>query len=290
MTVNRISNLLRQHIPEFAPRTPAGVRIIQGNSFCLSDGASSAFLRWIPNGDWRGETELRYYRTILSTTDFPTPRMLAAVRTSEGTLAVWQWLEGSDLRQEHRSLLPDAFTLLGRFHLSQKHSGPVESPVTHREYATSHELLDAELDALWSFGDLKARHRCRQILSTLEASLQTVNHGDVHPGNIILAGNRLYFVDWGYVHRGLGLTDLAYLWDTRIHEECPDDWWIISGTTASKSLCSYLRASDQRDIDQLKVARAVMVWNQLCTHSNAVRNNLEAEVKRSKQRIFELLG
>ena len=281
MTVNRISKLLWEHIPEFAPRTLDGVQIIQGNSFCLSDGALSAFLRWIPNGDWRGETELRYYRTILSTADLPTPRMLAAVRTAEGTLAVWQWLEGSDLRQEHRSLLPAAFTLLGRFHLSQKHSGPVESPVTHREYATSHELLDAELDA-----DLKARHRCQQILATLEAGLQTVNHGDVHPGNIILAGNRLYFVDWGYAHRGLGLTDLAYLWDTRIHGGCPDDWWVISEMEASNSLSAYLSASGEEDIDQSEVARAVMVWNQLCTHLNAVRNGLEVEVERSKKLIF----
>ena len=216
--------------------------------------------------------------------------MLAAIRMAEGTLAVWQWLEGPDLRQEHRPLLPDAFTLLGRFHLSQKHSGPVESPVTHREYATSHELLDAELDVLWSFGDLKVKHRCRQILATLEAGLQTVNHGDVHPGNIILARNRLHFVDWGYAHRGLGLTDLAYLWDTRIHSECPDDWWVISGTEASNSLSAYLSASGEENISQLEVARAVMVWNQLCTHLNAVRNGLEVEVERSKKLIFELLG
>ncbi len=97
ITVNRISKLLWEHIPEFAPRTPDGVRVIQGNSFRLSDGALYAFLRWIPNGDWRGEAELRYYCTILSTSDLPTPRMLAAVRTAEGTLAVWQWLEGADL-------------------------------------------------------------------------------------------------------------------------------------------------------------------------------------------------
>ena len=244
----------------------------------------------MPNGDTLGKVELRYYRTILSTSSLPTPRMLAAVRTTEGTLGLWQWLEGSDLRQEHRSLLPDAFTLLGRFHVSQRRSGPVESPVTHRKYATSHELLDAELDALWPFGDLKARQRCRQILASLEAGLQTANHGDVHPGNIILANEQIHFVDWGHAHRGVGLTDLAYLWDTRIHDKCPDDWWVISGEEASNALSAYLSASGQEHIDQLEVARAVMVWNQLCTHSNAVRNNLEVEAERSKKLVLELLS
>jgi hypothetical protein len=290
MTRSRIGELLRQHIPEFAPQTTNGVQVLQGNSFRLSEGALSAFLRWVPKGDRRGETELRYYHSILSETDLRTPRMLATVSTDEGVLGVWEWLEGSDLRHTNRSLLPDAFTLLGQFHVSYKHAGPMESPITLQEYSMTRQLLDAELEILWPFRNSEARPRCRQILAALEAGFPTVNHGDVHPGNIVLADNLLHFVDWGHAHRGLNFTDLDYLWDTRIQDPCPDDWWVISGSEASSSLTAYLRASGVVGVDAAEVIRAVMLWNQLCTHSNAVHNGLEAEAKHCKVLILELLG
>jgi hypothetical protein len=87
----------------------------------------------------------------------------------------------------------------------------------------------------------------------------------------------------------LNLTDLAYLWETRIQGECPGDWWMISGTEASSSLSAYLKASEVKGASESEVIRAVMVWNQLCSHSNAVRNGLEVEADKCKALILELL-
>lgn len=66
----------------------------------------------------------------------------------------------------------------------------------------------------------------RQQTQWVNSGFVTVNHGDVHPGNILNPNGTYHLLDQEYMHIGLNLLDLGYIdyfgecGDLRMNREC----------------------------------------------------------------------
>jgi hypothetical protein len=120
---------------------PFDLAPVKDNVYRLSAGARAFLLKWI-----QGESvhdEVRANRDGLRG-DPIAPPIVATLEEGGGTIACWEWLEGADLREPQRHLLPRAFGELGAFHLRRRHDGPVVSPRSRLEHASVAEFVAAE--------------------------------------------------------------------------------------------------------------------------------------------------
>ncbi|MEZ0396619.1 MAG: phosphotransferase [Anaerolineales bacterium] len=258
------------------------------NAYCLQQGGRRFFAKWIADDDERGRNELEIYRTVLRRADLPTPALLHVLPAGPGRLALWEWLDGEDLRQEGRQLLPQAFRLLGHFHAAQRHTGPLSSPVTAQVYASVADLLQGEAATLAALLPPSFRQPCADFLMRLTCGYPTLIHGDMHPGNLRRVAEGLYFVDWGYARRSLNLFDLDYIRSLDLGDQITE-WWHIRPEEAVHILPAYFEAAGLSACDCWAIHRGVMLWSALWAHFNLARAHDLAAQKTCRQRITRIL-
>lgn len=263
---------------------------IQENAFRLQTGEETLFLKWVSDRDFLGRNEIAVNQKILPGGTIPVPRLRLVMPAQGGQVAVWEWLDGEDLRAGQRQNMPQAFTMLGEFHAEKRHAGTVYSPVTHQPFASVPDLLAAELRGLCSGFSAEVQTACASVFKRLEVGYPTVIHGDMHPGNIILTRQGLCFTDWGYALSSLNLFDLDYIQVVDLDGEQERNWWTISAQEAPEVLSAYYAACGLKGVDGQAVQHAVMVWAELRSHLNARKNRNEAARIASVRRVKALLG
>jgi thiamine kinase-like enzyme len=280
----KIIRALKQNRPECANLDEQHLEHIQEGVYHLHT-TPPYFLKWIPNDDRLGQNEIWVNQTILQKCDFPTPHLKFTIKLEEGAIACWEWLDGIDLRHQHRDYLPQAFAQLGRFHTQQRHDHTVYSLITHHGFVTIKELLKAELDFLCTYHDASIVRKAKAAFSLLELGYPTYIHGDMHPGNIRLVEKSLKFVDWGYCISSLNLFDLGYIETVHFQSAEENGWWNIAPDEAKTVLPAYFEASglDRTNIDQIQ--QAVMLWSKLWSYYNCVKNDKKTEAVKCKRDI-----
>ena len=280
--------LLVDNLPDYAPESIAQIHPIQRNSFHIQHMYRPTFLKWIPYDDDKGNSEIQKYKEILDANDIFIPEFIGSIPSPDGVLALWEWLGGTDLRTENRQEIPHAFAMLGKYHKKKRKQSSLKSDITRKEYKSIPDLLDAEVEYLWTFSNESLKNDCRRLLAVLENGFPTLNHGDVHPGNMVFSEGEIYLVDWGYSHFGFNFSDLSYLWDNNIYSNCPDGWWMIQGEEAEKSITAYLEAIGLSKLPARDIMLAVMLRNQLYSNTNAIANGLEEEATECENLIKSL--
>ena len=246
------------------------LELIQENAFEVRTESCSYFVKWIAEDDEYGQNEIRINQEILADNELPAPRLVEVIKTSAARIACWEWLNGSDLRQNERQHLARAFERLGQFHKKQRHHGSVYSPITRQPFLSAKELLDDDWNFLTTACDIPQYAR-RSHLAPLETGYPTIIHGDMHPGNLRLTANGLYFVDWGFAQPSLNLFDLDY-----IHAIALDpnpDWWIIRPDEAASVLPSYYQSCGMDGANQSQLQRSIMIYTELHSLYNATQKN-----------------
>ncbi len=273
----KVIDLLKRQFPlEYAELDICCLEQVQEHAFHLYCRDRSLFLKLIPHNDERGKNEICVNRAVLSSADIPAPRLVFILDSGEFSLAAWEWLDGSDLRELHREYLPAAFARLGSFHAAQRHRRPVSSPVTGRAFGSIAEMLHADAVFLCSFYDPSFETRCVRHFSLLEAGYPTFIHGDLHPGHICFTPGGLKFVDWSYAIHSLNLFDLSYVWSVPLDKE-RTPWWIITPSEAQIVLPAYFIACGMGNCDYRPIHQAVMLWSELWSHYNCMQNHLTEE-------------
>lgn len=286
---NEIIQALKSKVPEFANINEQQLELIQEGAYHLHT-TPSYFIKWIPSGDQRGQNEIRINQTILKKVNIPTPQLFCVVKTTEGSIACWEWLDGKDLRFQYRDWLPLAFAKLGEFHAQQHNDHPVYSLITHRSFNTISELLKIELEFLCSYHDSFVLQKARSIFSLLELGYPTYIHGDLHPGNIRLIGNDLKFVDWSYCKYSLSLFDLGYIETISFDGAELNEWWRITPEESASVLPSYYNACGLSGFDFKQTHYAVMLWSKLWSYSNCIKNDNKNEALVCRQHIEQLMA
>jgi thiamine kinase-like enzyme len=281
---DKIIQALKQKRPEFANIDAQYLEHVQEHAYRLHT-APSYFVKWIPNDDRLGQNEILVNQTILQKSTISTPRLEFTIKLEEGWIACWEWLDGTDLRYQHRDYLPQAFSQVGCFHAQLRHQQTVYSLITHQRFDTIKELLKDELKFLCAYHDDSVVLQAKTAFSLLELGYPTYIHGDLHPGNIRLAGKSLRFVDWGYCISSLNLFDLGYVETIHFGGAEENEWWNIPPNEAKTVLPAYFEASgmNRNNIDQIQ--QAVMLWSKLWSYHNCVRNDKKVEALKCRQDI-----
>ena len=241
---------------------PAGewsAKALGENTYLIQQNEQVFFAKWIACDDRRGQNELEINRTVLEETSLPAPKLLRVLPAGADRLAVWEWVEGDDLRSKHRERLPEAFRRLGEFHASRRVKGPVSSPITGETYETVEAFLQGETRALCMDLSPAQREACARILQRLSCGYPTLIHGDMHPGNLRLAPSGLMFLDWGYTRQSINLLDLDYVHSIPIRPP-ETDWWIIQPEEAEGVLAAYFSTCGLPDAETREIHFAIMVW------------------------------
>ena len=263
--------------------------VVQENVYRLCVGGRSFLVKWITEQDAHGQNELRTARVFPQWTDVPAPRLMFEKKVKGGVLAGWEWIEGHDLRTQDRERLVDAFARLGRHHLAMFNRGRLVSPLNQTRFNSVAELLNSETERLTAPFDGVTRERCQAVIARLGSGYATLIHGDLHPGNILLSGGQVYFVDWSYACNSLNFFDLDYVHSLPVQTGDPP-WAVIHPGEALMALPAYFHAAGLGHLDPFRTHQAVMVWNLLRTYQNSMVNGYKAEAQAIKEQLFELLG
>ncbi len=264
--------LRKVSLPGFAELEINDLKYVQERAYRLSRGENSYFIKWIPNDDEYGRNEVWVNQEVLAKANIPVPRLLFVSESEQAILACWEELEGFDLRHRNRELFPDAFSTIGGFHAAQRHTQTIFSPTTRHSFTSINEMLDDEADFLCSFISTIDLHQVRSIFSLLKVGYPTFIHGDLHPGNILYSKSELKFIDWGYGISSLNLFELVYIQSISLQEsEIP--WWVIVPLEADKILPAYFKSCGLGGLNYMEIHRAVMLWSELGSHYNSIKNN-----------------
>jgi Ser/Thr protein kinase RdoA (MazF antagonist) len=247
------------------------------NAYRIQQNGKAFFAKWIACDDPRGQNELEVNRTVLAATSLPVPKLLRILPAGPDRLAVWEWVEGDDLRSAQREFLPEAFRRLGEFHASRRGRGPVSSPVTSQTYETVEAFLEGETRALCMDLSPAQHEACARILQRLSCGYATMIHGDMHPGNLRLASSGPVFLDWGYARWSINLLDLDYIRSFPIRPP-ETDWWIIQPEEAGDVLAAYFSACGMLDAEIMKTHFAIMVWAALWNLYNSRQSHGDARI------------
>ena len=270
---------------------PIALDPIQKNVYRLTAGSSAYLLKWIDDDDERGLHEIDANRNFLTERDIAAPLLIMTRRVDGGTVACWEWLDGSSLRDRHRSLLPTAFSEIARFHARRRHDGPVVSPTLRQTLPSVAALVDAEIEHLLPVVERSQRRVCAACLMRLVQGYATVIHGDVHPGNIVLTERGLHFVDWSHAVASLSFFDLEYV------ESVPLDPPMQSGAympppESAGILKAYADHCGIPDLDITGVHLAVMLWRDLHYYVSS-RQQAHRDERRDaiyRRRLAQLIG
>lgn len=263
-------------------------REVQENVFQVCSGRQTYLVKWIVSSSARGQNELRIGRLFRRFKVVPAPRLLLEVRFDQGMIAGWEWVEGHDLRESGREYLIDAFSRLGELHLQLRNTAEIVSPLGGGPFGSVSELLAAEAYRLCAPFDAATRDRCTRLISRLEAGYPTLIHGDMHPGNIMVARQQVWLIDWSYACNSLNLFDLDYIASSSLPADGPA-WSQITPQEAVLVLPAYFQAAGLGQSNYYETHHAVMVWNLLRTYENSVNNGYRAELPLIRERLQTLL-
>ena len=289
MDISALLAQLSAHPPDGMPREGLAARLIQENVFQARAGGQDFFVKWIAAGNAHGQNELRIGRAFARLKTIPAPRMIFEQAVEGGVIAGWEWIQGHDLRQQDRQRLPQAFARLGQIHRQMRNANEVTAPLGSARYATIREMLAAEIYRLTAPFEAPVQTRCQAIIARLEAGYPTLIHGDMHPGNLLLQGERVWIVDWSYACNSLNLFDLDYILSAPLAGTGPA-WSLIRGEEAGPVLAAYFQAAGMENVDIPRMHLAVMVWNLLRTHENAMLNGYRAEAQQVREQLLNLLN
>ena len=282
------SEIIKALKPKFTQADETLLDPVQQNAFHLRT-SPPYFIKWIPENDTRGNNEIWVNQNILANAKIPTPKLVCTAKTENATIICWEWLEGTDLRLQHRDKLPEAFALLGAFHAEYRCEKSGESLVTRRIYKSPGELIAADLEFLCSLHDTNVYTLSKKILKILEEGFPTYIHGDMHPGNIRSTRNGLKIVDWGYCQQSLNFFDLGYIQSEDLVTDGSDPWWNITPAETGKVLPGYYASCELSHLDPYQVQHAVMLWSELWSYSNAIKNGIHSGAEIAKQNIARLI-
>lgn len=185
-------------------------RVVKGakagrHYFELSFGSTSYFLKWHAEGAFSS----RIYR-LHPTADWPVPARIWQGRWQRGTLAVDALVPGQPLVSFHKAsdeqlqALAQAMACVNRAAAQQSRW---RWRLTWRRSALLH--VEAMADRLAAFpdldADLVAAYRCcePQLLRWLQQlPVQTLNHQDCKPQNVLWDAGRVWLVDWDSARPG----------------------------------------------------------------------------------------
>lgn len=269
---------------------PYAVELLQENAYRMRGEAGSLFVKLIALTDLRGQNEIRINREWSEAPGFPGPSFLFCVRAGVDSLCGWEWIDGADLREQGRDLLPRAFARLGQFHALNRNGHGVYGPSTGIKYASVAAMLEGERACLTARLESQVAARCASAFRRLEAGHVTRIHGDVHPGNVRTVDDRIYLVDWGYAANSLSLFDLAYVRRHRAHGAGADAWWHIGPGETDAVLAAYFAASDIGEANWQPLSWAVEVWSALDAHNNACERQDSTGLADSLADLHELLA
>lgn len=246
------------------------------------------FVKWIDAGDQRGRNEMEVNTSILPGTSISTPRLVRIIPSGKDSLIIWEWVEGQDLRSDHREFLVDAFRQMGRFHHSRRNEGEVFSPITENVYPSIPSFLDGESRLLCADLSSAMKKGCDDLLQRLSIGYSTIIHGDLHPGNLIATAKGIYFVDWGYSRRSINLLDLDYISSLNV-KPLETDWWIIQPEESGEVLAGYYSTCGMTDANPAQIQHAVMLWSELWKLYNSRKTANQPAYATSMCRLEQLL-
>jgi hypothetical protein len=268
---SQLVEVLQAQVPEFSNTGSLHLELIQENTYRLFS-QPPYFVKVIADDDRLGQNELRVNKDVLATDSIARPELVYRIKMPGATLACWEWLEGTDLRTRNRELLPQAFKLLGRFHVRQRYDGPVESPVTQCSYASVQQMLEDELATFSRRHPLPVQRSAEKAGELLSLGYATILHGDMHPGNLRFTAEGLKFVDWGYSIPSLNLFDLGYIETIAWNDPLTGSpWWTITPAEACTILPAYYAACGLTGADYRQVQLAVMYWSKLWAYENCLK-------------------
>jgi len=288
MDAEELLRSLQTNPPGALPPGRLSVRQVQENVFRVEAGGWPFLVKWIAANNTAGQNELRIGRLFARYPVVPAPRLVFEQPGESGTLAGWEWIDRSDLRLQGRENLIEAFTRLGELHRMLRNTGEVISPPNGPRYANVTEMLAVETYRLTAAYDLPAQGQCGDILARLGSGYATLIHGDMHPGNIIASGERVWFVDWSFTCNSLNQFDLDYVLSVALPPGGPA-WAKIYPREAALALPAYFRAAGLDGLQYFQVHQAVMLWNLLRNYENCVINGYRAELAGIRAQIQMLL-
>lgn len=109
-----------------------------------------------------------------------------------------------------------------------------------------------------------------------------LNHGDLHPGNILISEKSCYFIDWAYASKDHYLSDIAYL-------------TILSGMDQSQTLAFYStylgKVPSEDELKRLEQAQAnkCLVLATTLFDFSTNKENLKQPVKANVRRLDSIL-
>jgi hypothetical protein len=279
--------ILKAHHPEWLADDWHLLQI-QEFAYRFQYDEKTLFIKWILGSDLNGLNEIKINQTWLPDSELHTPQLIMVLPSESGYLAAWEWIEGKDLRNQHRELLSQAFAQIGRYHQAHRNRAPVISPISKHEYSSIPEMLKGELALLCA--DFPDPIPQALLVDFLSIGYATRIHGDLHPGNIHAVGENLFFTDWGYAINSLNLLELEYIQSVEFEPASdPGEWWLIRSEEARVVLPAYFDACGLDGCNVILIHWAVMVWAQLQSHFNSIVNRNPEGSRICRRNIVQLM-
>lgn len=149
-------------------------------------------------------------------TGIPTPRVYEIVRDGKDHGYLCEKIEGKKsiarLCADNPNRIPEFAARMAEYG-KQLHGMPIQASA---RVIPAKQLLRDALAASDVVTDAQREHLASFVEAMPEAG--TVLHGDFQPGNIILSGDKHYWIDLGWLSQGWYMMDLAHLYKMMVED------------------------------------------------------------------------
>lgn len=149
-------------------------------------------------------------------TGIPTPRVYEIVRDGKDHGYLCEKIEGKKsiarLCADNPNRIPEFAARMAEYG-KQLHSMPIQASA---RVIPAKQLLRDALAASDVVTDAQREHLASFVEAMPEAG--TVLHGDFQPGNIILSGDKHFWIDLGWLSQGWYMMDLAHLYKMMVED------------------------------------------------------------------------